>query len=232
MFQPRGNVTVERISVPSTLMEILLFSALYGLAGLLQIGIVLAVAAMLGRLSGFAFLMTSFLLSFDLRGTLAVNPLQFGVALVQKREIAEYVKVAQFLLTVIGLLIMALILAGYFPAIWEWRITWNESRYVVLSRWSFFNLYVGKWYAAGALEIITRALGILIAPMIGWPTLTMIRWASKMEVTRPKFREAQVAATSPETERGPFGEVYRERAVQPKSQIEPLAEPYIGLVEE
>jgi len=234
MIVGRGNITTERISIPSTLAEILLFSALYGLATLLQVGLVLVVAVLLGRLAGFAFLLTAGLLSCQVYGALAVNPLQVGVTLRQRyhaSEKPEFVKVAQFLLVVIGLIVLALVAVGYFPTFWEWRITWNETRYIVMSRWSFFR-YVGRWYMAGSFEIIARLLGILIAPFVGWPTLTLIRWAAQMEVTRPKFREAIVTPTTPETSRGPFGEEYRVRNKPdvPQRPVEPDA--YIPMTEE
>ena len=224
----RGNITTEKITLSSTLQEILLFPAVYAICGIGQIFVVLAAAVLIGKMAGLIFLFCAGLLSFQLRGTLAVNPLQVGIVLQQKHEVREYVKVAQFLLVAIGFLGVALRVSGYFPDIWQWRITWDGSRYVILSRW--FN---GQWYYARPFEIAGRAIGLLSVPFIGWPTLTMVKWAARMELYRPKQREAQVTPVSAENTRGPFGEVYvsgKPQQAEPTIQNDP--EIYVTMVEE
>ena len=227
MMIGRGGGTFEKISVLSTLAEILIFSAIYGLAGLGQICIILLVALLIGSASGAVFLVVAVLLQFQPQLIFAVNPLRFGL-MFAKVERAEHVKVAQILLAIFGLGILVVAVVGYFPAVWEWRVTWGDKRYIILSRW-----FGGEWYTASQLEIFARALGMFLIPSIGWPVLTLIGWAARMEVTRPKFREAPVSPTSPDGIPGPFGEVY---AAKPERQttavVAKAPEPYVPMVEE
>lgn len=207
-------ISTQRITFLGTVKEIGFFAVLYGLVGVLQIGLWLAVAVMLGALSGFVFVVLAYLLSYTPRTFFQATPPRFGVFLEQRfynRKKPNYVSVTQGMLTILGVVLIVVTVTGHLPPLWEWRVDWIEGEgprtggYRVMSRW--FGRW--GWYEASNFEILARAILPFAVPFCGWGSLLMAKWAARMEVTRPSFRETPHGELSGVDLEGPLGEQYR-----------------------
>ena len=197
------NITFQKITLPGTLAEILIFCGVYGLASVAQLVVLALTAVILGQVAGVAFLALAAGLSFSFRGLLKSNPLQVGIYAQAKRS-SDFVRLLQALTFLFGAGVLLLQATGYMPSIYTWHLAWSRDHYIVWARWA-----KGEWYQASSLEVAARLLLSLAVPFVCWPALAMLKWAARMEATRPTFRETPHGEISSETLEGPFGEEYR-----------------------
>lgn len=213
MIRRGGGITLppRQVSWKDTKNEILFFATLYAITSAVQIVIILGTALLIGTLSGVAFLALAMLLEFKPRLMLMVEPLRCGAYLQHAwcngNKKPGYVRLAQGLLTIAGIIAIGLLLTDHYPLIWQWRIGWNGSNYIMLSRWLFDA--AGEWYVAQTGEILARVILVFAVPFTGWGATTLIKWASEMEVIRPTARESTYGVNDPGVIEGPRGEEFR-----------------------
>jgi len=204
------GITTQKITFLGTVKEILFFTVLYSVACIVQLAIICVVALLLGKVAGLAFLAIVFLLEFSPRVLADVRPPRIGVYFQHtyyQKEKPGHVTLTQAVLFVAGILALGTVLAGYFPNVWQWRIGWDGAGYILLSRWSWD--VDGQWYIATTLEVLARCVLVFAVPFVGWISTLLVKWASKMEVMRPTFREAPFVASDPAGMEGPTGEKFK-----------------------
>jgi hypothetical protein len=196
--------TTETITVKSTKRQILIFAAIYGIASLVQILILLATALLLGQVAGLAFLLLGIGLSFKPVAVAEVRPFTLAFGIRSRRRMPAHLRFAQAVLLLSGVVLAVLAITGYLPALWRWRLTWQDEGYIILSKilhWS--------WHEAASGEILARVLATATVPFVGWGMALMVKWAARMEIIKPSFREAPVGEASSDSVEGPMGEKFR-----------------------
>jgi len=210
-----GGITIppRKVSFWDTVKEIIFFTGLYSLSGIVQLAIVAIVALLLGTLSGPAFLALVFVLEFKARILADVRPARIGLYFEHSyhgKEKPGHISLAQAILGIAGVLTIAAVLTDYFPVVWQWRVGWDGSGYIVLSRFSWDD--AGQWYVATTAEVLSRVVLVFAIPFVGWVSSLLVKWAAKMEVVRPTFRESTYAVSDPGGVEGPTGEKFKSPA--------------------